>query len=120
MAKRKTTGHDEIDPSMLGEQVFKIGRTSDRTTGRINAVNFLNLKMAFGQTPFIFSKQMEITSDTGRFSLYGDSGSLVVSNTLDALGLLMGGSYNYTTGRSFTYANPLSEVMDTLDLNLVV
>jgi hypothetical protein len=110
----------KIDPSMLGEPVFKIGRTSDRTTGRISSIDVANLKMNFGGTPLIFWKQMEITGDTGRFSLYGDSGSLVVSDTLSALGLLMGGSYNYTTGRSFTYANPLSEVMDTLDLKLAV
>jgi hypothetical protein len=116
----KLQGMAKIDPSMLGEPVFKIGRTSDRTTGLISAIDLVNLKMSFGGTPFIFSKQMEITSDTGRFSFYGDSGSLVVSHTLYALGLLMGGSYNYTTGSSFTYANPLSEVMDTLDLDLVI
>jgi Peptidase family S64 len=114
----KLVGMEKIDHNLLNQEVFKIGRSSDRTIGHISAINVANLKMSFGGTPYIFSSQFEVTSDRGPFAIYGDSGSLVVSKTSYALGLIMGGGYH--AGRSTVYANPLSEVMDGLGLNLIV
>jgi len=115
----KLLGMNVIDPhDAIGQEVFKIGRTSDRTTGTITAINVSNVKIPFGGTPYLFTNQVEITGTKGLFAFYGDSGSLVVSKTLYAIGLLMGGSYR--AGRSIVYANPLSEVMDSLSLSLVL
>jgi hypothetical protein len=113
----KLVGMQKMDPNLLNQEVFKIGR-SGRTIGNISAINVVNLKMPFDGTPYIFTNQFEITSDRGPFAYHGDSGSLVISKTLYALGLIMGGGY--LNGKSSVYANPLSEVMDSLGLNLIM
>src|SRR6266436_6701312 len=108
-----------IDPNVtFGEEVFKIGRTTDRTDGKITGVNVSQLKVNIDGTYYLFAEQLEISCDGSLFAFSGDSGSLVVAKSLYALGLIVGGGFH--AGKSVVYANPLRKVMDDIDIDLVL
>jgi hypothetical protein len=97
-------------------QVEKIGRTTNRTSGRVVTVeiDFVDIRYRFGYVPLF--KQMEIESLSAvRFCSGGDSGSLVFTRDLEPVGLLFlctraGGAFN--GGRAF--ANPIGDVLRSL------
>ena len=56
---------------------------------------------------------------TKAFSDSGDSGSLIVDESLNGIGLLFaGGNEGGTNGQGLTYANPLGDVLDALSVDL--
>jgi hypothetical protein len=119
MPNEKLAGVGVINPILtLGEKVFKIGRTTDRTSGEITGVNVSNLKINLDGIYYLFAEQLEISVDRGLFAQHGDSGSLVVNNALLGLGLILGGGFS--GGKSVVYANPLPKVMDSLGVDLVL
>ena len=64
--------------------------------------------------------QIEITGDDHKaFSLGGDSGSLIVNSTFEAIGLLFAGSSAADNGTGVTYANPIQAVLDALKVDLL-
>jgi hypothetical protein len=100
----------------LGERVYKVGRTTGLTSGRISAIEVDAIMVEYERGFFTFDDQIEIEPVEGDvpFSLGGDSGSLIVDARGRALALLFAGN-NVDT----TYANPIGAVLETLDADLV-
>ena len=97
------------------EPVFKLGRTTGKTEGRISAIEVDDLEVGFDIGNLRFNDQLEIAPAASKpFSLGGDSGSLIVDSDLRAVGLLFAGNDS-----DATYANPIQAVLDELDANLV-
>jgi hypothetical protein len=80
----------------LGERVRKQGRTTDLTHGSIDGVGrTVNVDFGHDIGPVRFTNQISIVSDTQlnpRFSDSGDSGSVVVNDQMQIVGLLFAGS----------------------------
>lgn len=131
--------HEEIaiDPSRIGNlgmfrglgdatqlgpraQVYKVGRTTGQTRGRITAIEVDNVEVKYDLGWLRFDGQIEIEgAGRGAFSDEGDSGSLIVDEHLRGIGLLFaGGVAGGANGRGLTYANPLEAVLDALKVDL--
>ena len=100
------------------EKVFKIGRTTGLTEGRVTAFEIDGLKVMYPY-PLIeatFDDQMEIGPQNAKtpFSRGGDSGSLVVDAKNRAVGLLFAG--NDTTA---TYINHIHSIVEELDIRFL-
>jgi hypothetical protein len=89
--------------------VMKYGRTTGQTTGMVQAINAtVNVGYASGTARFV--GQIVIT---GRgFSAAGDSGSLIVSDSREPVGLLFAGS------ELTTIANPIQTVLAKFDARI--
>jgi hypothetical protein len=103
--------------------VFKIGRTTNRTAGRIRAFDFDKLVVHnYRKIDVAFENQIEIESITNdTFSDPGDSGSLVYNAALHPVGLLfaetaIGGANNH----GLHYANRIDDVCNTLEIDVEV
>ena len=105
----------------IGIAVKKVGRTTGQTTGRITAFELDNVVVEYDIGNIRFDNQIEIEGDGSEpFSAGGDSGSLIVSNDLAAIGLLFaGGDQGGSNDMGLTYANPIQVVLDTLKVDLV-
>jgi hypothetical protein len=102
-------------PLSIGEPVFKVGRTTGTTEGRIAAIEVDDLQVEYDRGDLVFDGQIEIAPvDDEPFSLGGDSGSLVVDADRMAVGLLFAGN-----DVDATYANPIADVLDGLKVDLV-
>lgn len=131
----------------VGEAVRKFGRTTGYTEGRIFSID-LDIWIRYdrtGQLAF-FQEQFLIepaAPEYTKFVAKGDSGSLVVDEKQHAIGLIFGGaaelpeslaslpdqnaqhSADQTAGKpqrieSYGVANPISEVLNRLKIELVV
>lgn len=110
----------EALPAAARMEVSKVGRTTGRTYGRITAfaLDDFAVKYAFGEA--LFRNQIEIESTTlASFSGRGDSGSAVFSAAGEMIGLIYarsgaGGQSN----AGLTFANPISVVLDALDVTV--
>ena len=99
----------------IGETVYKLGRTTGLTKGRISAVEIDGLQVEYDRGILEFDQQVEIEPVGDKpFSLGGDSGSLIVDSRRRALGLLFAGN-----DVDATYANPIHEALDLLKVRLV-
>ena len=119
-----------------GESARKFGRTTGYTEGHIFSI-YLDIWIRYkrtGQSAF-FKDQFLIEPDSSRFPKFvetGDSGSLLVDDKQNALGLVFGGmgelpeslrkseSKNVQRIESYGVANPISEVLQRLKIELVV
>jgi len=102
-------------PLGIGEPVFKVGRTTGLTEGRVAAIEVDDLVVGFDRGDLLFDGQIEIAPvGTEPFSLGGDSGSLIVDSEQMAVGLLFAGN-----DVDATYANQIQEVLDILRVDLV-
>jgi hypothetical protein len=107
-----------------GGSVMKIGRTTGLTHGRIDAVNVVGLNVAMssrgGDRIARFDGQIAIGGiDGGAFSKPGDSGSVVVGDERQPVGLCFAGSEaGAQNKRSISYANPMSAVLQSLDCEI--
>lgn len=127
----------EIDPRRIGnlgdlsgkqsvhnlpEQatVYKVGRTTGQTKGRITSFEIDNLHVEYDMGLLQFDNQIEIEGTGNRpFSDSGDSGSLIVDSHLQAIGLLFAGSdKGGSNGKGLTYANPINTVLDAFQVDL--
>jgi hypothetical protein len=103
------------DPLEDGEPVFKVGRTTGVTEGRVSAVEVDRLRVSFDLGTLEFDNQIEIEPVGNKpFSLGGDSGSLIVDSQRKAVGLLFAGN-----DIDSTYANDIHNVLSALQVNLV-
>jgi hypothetical protein len=103
------------DPLDGDEIVFKIGRTTGVTRGRISAFEIDDVWIQYDIGVIGFDRQIEIAPTEGSpFSLGGDSGSLIVDESLRAVGLLFAGN-----DVDITYANPIQTVLQTLGARLL-
>ena len=105
-----------------GAEVFKIGRTTGLTRGRVTAFELDNVVVAFDIGNLRFDNQIEIGGlDDGPFSDGGDSGSLIVSSDKRGVALLFaGGDQGGANGQGLTYANPLRAVLEALQVELAL
>jgi hypothetical protein len=112
-----------VGPEILDEreEVAKIGRTTGVTRGRVTAFEIDNLIVAFDVGDLRFDNQIEIENAGDQpFSDGGDSGSLIVTSDLHAIGLLFSGSdQGGADGQGLTFANPLRPVLDALKVELL-
>jgi hypothetical protein len=98
-----------------GEVVYKLGRTTGLTRGRVSAVELDDVKVEYDMGVIDFDDQIEIEPDENKpFSLGGDSGSLVVDSRQRAVGLLFAGN-----DVDSTFASPIGTVLGALKLDLV-
>ena len=103
------------EPLDAGERVFKLGRTTGLTEGRVSAIEVDALQVGFDAGDLLFDSQIEIAPAGGApFSLGGDSGSLIVDGRRRALGLLFAGN-----DADATYANPIGSVLEELGVELL-
>jgi hypothetical protein len=104
-----------------GEIVGKVGRTTSVTRGRVTAIELDDVIVGYEDLGALsFDDQIEIESlDDGPFSRGGDSGALVYREDGVALGLLFAGSESGgRRGKGLTYANPIDQVLDILQIEL--
>jgi hypothetical protein len=114
---------DSTATPVLALPVQKMGRTTCRTTGAIQAVN-ANVTVNYSEIhkPKLakFINQILVTgsTETPDFGGPGDSGSLIVTQGTcpQAVALLFAGS---TGGGGVTIANPISEVLSKLGVSMV-
>lgn len=110
----------------VGMRVIKEGRTTDYTEGTVRGID-ADLNLPYRTDPFrnpappygYFTGQLLIQADGFQpFSRGGDSGSLVCGLADDGayhpVGLLFAGN-----GSNFTWANPIREVFDALDIDYI-
>jgi hypothetical protein len=104
-----------------GETVFKLGRTTGPTTGRVTAFDLDNVIVNYDKGNLRFDGQIEIEgAGTAAFSDGGDSGSLIVNARMEAAALLFaGGDTGGANGLGLTYANPIHEVLKELKATLL-
>ena len=96
-----------------GETVYKVGRTTGATKGRVTAFDLDNVVVNYDLGNLRFDGQIEIEgTGTKPFSDGGDSGSLIVNSRFEAVALLFAGS---DTGgaqwRRPDLANPIHRVL---------
>ncbi len=109
-------GQGDVMNLFEGAAVFKVGRTTGQTEGRLTASEIDNVSVEYDLGWLRFDNQIEIEGTGSRsFSDSGDSGSLIVDESLNAIGLLFaGGDSGGTNNRGLTYANPIQTVLDSL------
>lgn len=104
-----------------GETVYKVGRTTGPTKGRVTAFDVDNVIVNYDAGNLRFDNQIEIEG-AGRtaFSDGGDSGSLIVNADMQGVALLFaGGDTGGSNGLGLTYANPLHQVLKDLKATLL-
>lgn len=114
-ADRQLTG---LGPDFLdeGETVYKVGRTTGATEGRVTAFDLDNVVVAYDTGNLRFDGQVEIEGTGNQaFSDGGDSGSIIVNSEMQAVALLFaGGDSGGANGLGLTYANPIHTVLKEL------
>ena len=104
-----------------GDVVYKVGRTTGATKGRVTAFDLDNVVINYDIGNLRFDGQIEIEgTGQGPFSDGGDSGSLIVNADMQAIALLFAGSDS--GGRNnmgLTYANPIRRVLKDLKASLL-
>jgi hypothetical protein len=111
-------GADSLDE---GDVVYKIGRTTGATKGRVTAFDLDNVVVGYDLGNLRFDGQIEIEG-TGAlpFSDGGDSGSLIVDSGMKAVALLFAGSETGgRNGAGLTFANPIHQVLKDLKVKLL-
>jgi hypothetical protein len=131
----------------LGEVVRKFGRTTGRTEGRVYSIH-LDIRIRYDRTgrSALFHDQFLIEPATPTFTRFvapGDSGSLLVDSGTNAVGLIFAGASEPTEPtqtppndeaasqvdssadaaqrvEGYGVANPISEVLDRLKIELVL
>jgi hypothetical protein len=104
-----------------GATVYKVGRTTGGTQGRVTAFALDNLVVNYDRGNLRFDDQVEIEG-TGNlpFSDGGDSGSLIVDSGMLAAALLFaGGDTGGANGMGLTFANPINTVLKALKATLL-
>jgi hypothetical protein len=111
-------GPDFVDE---GEIVYKVGRTTGPTVGRVTAFDMDNVVVSYGVGNLLFNGQVEIEgADSRAFSDGGDSGALIVNGRMEAVALLFaGGDVGGSNGRGLTYAHPIHKVLQDLKAELL-
>lgn len=103
------------EPLDEGDLVYKIGRSTGLTRGRVSAIEVDELRVRYDRGLLTFDGQIEITPDGGSpFSLGGDSGAIIVDRWRRAVALLFAGN-----DVDATYANPIGEVISSLGVQVV-
>lgn len=107
----------EAVPVEIGATVFKIGRTSHTTYGEVSSIEMSQVTVRYDIGDIPFTNFIEIKSVDGKpFSLPGDSGAVIVNEKMEGVGMLVAAS-DFGNGNS--YAHPLPEVLQRLNVQLI-
>ena len=119
-ADRRMAGQ-AAEPVDVGDILFKVGRTTGVTRGRVTAFDLDNVVVGFDIGNLRFDNQIEIEGAGGdSFSDGGDSGSLILNSKMEAVALLFAGSeQGGTNGRGMTFACPIGRVLTDLKATLL-
>jgi S1-C subfamily serine protease len=103
-----------VAPAMYGDAVFKVGRTTGLTYGRVVDVATVVGPVPYGPGDCWFRRSIVVEGlDGTMFSDRGDSGSAVVKTSGEVIGLVY-------AGNGFqTYVCPIDEVLRSLECSLV-
>ncbi|HEX9093051.1 MAG TPA: hypothetical protein VF902_03625, partial [Coriobacteriia bacterium] len=120
-------GHDQLLAGVgagfidEGETVYKVGRTTGATEGRVTAFDVDNVVVNYNVGNLRFDNQVEIEGTGNRsFSDGGDSGSLIVDRDMRAVALLFaGGETGGSNGLGLTFASPIGGVLAALKATLL-
>jgi hypothetical protein len=112
--------------AVAGETVYKVGRSTDRTVGRVVEPNYPTFEIRKQGTTYRFYNQIQIalTDTSRRFSADGDSGSVIINDNNHIIGLLFAsGREETTTGDTttveyFSLANHIADVKNELDISI--
>jgi hypothetical protein len=109
------------EPTDAGAVVYKVGRTTGPTRGRVTAFEIDNLVVGYDLGNLRFDGQVEIEgAGRGGFSDGGDSGSLIVDGRMRAVALLFAGSdAGGSNGAGLTFANPFRPVLEAVGATLL-
>ena len=115
-----------VDPLIQQETVYKIGRSTDVTSGAISAIEVDNINVTYDRGAALFDSQIEVAppavapSNVTFFAMDGDSGSLVFDENNLALGLVFGGTLqDGPGGPGYVYVNQLDLVLNQLNVDLL-
>jgi hypothetical protein len=97
-----------VAQARIGSRVYKVGRTTQYTTGRVIATN-VSVRVGYGRITLLFRNQIVTT----RIGAPGDSGSLLVDHGMRAVGLLFAGS------PKVTIHNHITNVLMSLGVEMV-
>lgn len=116
----KLSGQGDVVDLPDRATLYKVGRTTGQTKGRLTAFDVDNVRVEYDMGVLRFDNQIEIEGSGNRaFSDSGDSGSLIVDGDRRAIGLLFaGGDEGGSNGKGLTYANPIQTVLDALKVDL--
>jgi hypothetical protein len=99
--------------AQLGDNVFKVGRTTGLTYGEVTDIATTVGPVGYDPGPCWFQNSIVIESTDGTlFSDKGDSGSVIVRTSGEVVGLLYAGNGQQT------YACPIDSVMGALNCSL--
>lgn len=100
----------------VGEEVFKQGRTTGFTSGILDVASVMNYPIQLPDGKVYAYKDLAVVKNSGskQFSQPGDSGSMVYTADGKALGLVVGGSPDYT------FLSPLSSCLKAMKAQLLV
>jgi hypothetical protein len=109
-------GPDFLDEGSL---VYKVGRTTGATKGRVTAFELDDVIVTYDIGNLPFDNQIEIEGIEVPFSDGGDSGALIVNEEMQAVALLFAGTeVGGQNGLGLTYANPIQTVLAKLGVEL--
>lgn len=108
------------DQVQTGLAVRKLGRTTGLTRGHVTAFELDNVVVNYDIGNLRFDNQIEIEGTRGNpFSDGGDSGSLIVTDEIEAVALLFAGAeHGGPDGLGLTYGNPADTVLKRLHVTL--
>jgi len=100
----------------VGEQVYKQGRTTGFTVGTLDVASVMNYSIQLPDGRLYVYKDLAVVKNVAgkRFSLPGDSGSIVYTTDGKAIGLVVGGSPEYT------FISPISACLKAMKAELLV
>ncbi|CAG7839608.1 hypothetical protein Z959_12890 [Clostridium novyi B str. ATCC 27606] len=98
-------GHGQ---AYLNQNVIKVGRTTEETIGQVTALD-VTIKIPFGEKNFKFAEQIITTKMTE----YGDSGSVLLNENKEVLGLTVGGT------DSLSVYSRIDTILRFLNVNIV-
>ena len=101
--------------------VYKLGRTTNSTVGKITALDMDNIVVTYAPGNVQFNDSIEIESSGAEpFSDGGDSGSLILNEQMEAIGLLYAGTETGgANGLGLTYAHHLNLVLNNFGVQLM-
>jgi len=111
------TGRTEKPPASIGTAqrdalVSKVGRTTGPTHGRVTSIATIVGPVEYDGKPAWFRNSIEIEGVGMQFSDHGDSGSAIVNDNGELVGLL------YAGNGTQTYACPIAAVLAELGVTL--
>lgn len=102
--------------------VTKVGRSTSATHGRVSAFSLDRCRVDYFLGDVEFQGQIEIESlNDFAFASAGDSGSLILTEKGEPLGLLhsVSAAGGRTNNSGLTFANPIQSVLAALDVSLL-